>query len=82
MSVEAQLFSIEQTFAASTDISGLKHPNKKDVEAVEVYDFLPDSDLWPNTYDLIRFSERPGERPLDVCIALVISFLDAFLIVL
>jgi len=27
---------------------------------------LPDADVWPNQYDLFRFSERPGERPVDV----------------
>jgi RNA polymerase II-associated factor 1 len=27
---------------------------------------LPDAEIWPNQYDLFRFSERPGERPVDV----------------
>ncbi|KAJ7905147.1 RNA polymerase II-associated protein [Mycena leptocephala] len=29
-------------------------------------DVLPDKDIWANQYDLFRFSERPGERTLDV----------------
>jgi len=34
--------------------------------AVESYPLLPDADIWANQYDLFRFSERPGDRPLDV----------------
>ena len=27
---------------------------------------LPDAEIWANAYDLFRFSERPGERPVDM----------------
>ena len=38
---------------------------------------LPDVDIWANQYDLFRFSERLGERLLDVCAFLpyTLSFL-------
>lgn len=69
ISRSAQLRDIEASFAASNDtfdLSTLKHPNKPDVTAVESYPILPDADIWPNQYDLFRFSERPGDRPVDV----------------
>lgn len=65
----AQLRDIETSFVASNDdfdLSALKHPNKPDVTAVESYPILPDAQIWPNQYDLFRFSERPGDRPVDV----------------
>ncbi|KAF9454226.1 hypothetical protein P691DRAFT_717588 [Macrolepiota fuliginosa MF-IS2] len=65
----AQLRDIEASFAASNDnfdISSLRHPTKPDITAVESYPFLPDAEIWPNQYDLFRFSERPGDRPVDV----------------
>ncbi|KAF8906198.1 RNA polymerase II-associated protein [Gymnopilus junonius] len=64
----AQLRTIEASFAACNDnfsLELIKHPNKPDVTAVESYPFLPDADIWANQYDLFRFSERPGDRPLD-----------------
>ncbi|KAJ6565977.1 RNA polymerase II-associated [Mycena sp. CBHHK59/15] len=48
---------IDASFAACND------PN---VRAVDSYELLPDKDIWANQYDLFRFSERPGERPIDV----------------
>ncbi|KAG5647500.1 hypothetical protein DXG03_009437 [Asterophora parasitica] len=69
VSRNAQLRDIEASFAASNDnfsLADLKHPNKPGVTAVESYEILPDADIWSNQYDLFRFSERPGERPLDV----------------
>ncbi|RDB23952.1 RNA polymerase II-associated protein 1 [Hypsizygus marmoreus] len=65
----AQLRDIEASFAACNDkfsLSTLQHPNKPGVTAVESYEVLPDADIWANQYDLFRFSERPGERALDV----------------
>jgi len=65
----AQLRDIEASFAACNDnfsLSSLRHPNKPGVTAVESYEVLPDAELWPNQYDLFRFSERPGERSVDV----------------
>lgn len=69
VSRSAQLRDIEASFAACNDnfsLETLTHPNKPGVTAVESYEILPDADIWPNQYDLFRFSERPGERPFDV----------------
>ncbi|KAJ6519086.1 RNA polymerase II-associated protein [Mycena sanguinolenta] len=69
VSREAQLRDIEASFAACNDnfdLKALRHPNKPHVTAVESYEVLPDKDIWANQYDLFRFSERPGERNLDV----------------
>ncbi|KAJ7625520.1 RNA polymerase II-associated protein [Roridomyces roridus] len=69
VSREAQLRDIEASFAACNDnfsLETLRHPNKPNVRAVESYEVLPDKDIWANQYDLFRFSERPGERNLDV----------------
>ncbi|KAG6812735.1 hypothetical protein H0H92_000952 [Tricholoma furcatifolium] len=65
----AQLRDIEASFAACNDnfsLEDIQHPNKPGVTAVESYEILPDADIWSNQYDLFRFSERPGERPVDV----------------
>ena len=68
VSRSAQIRDIESSFTAveDFDLSTLKHPNKPKVTAVESYEVLPDADIWANAYDLFRFSERPGDRPLDV----------------
>ncbi|KIK61655.1 hypothetical protein GYMLUDRAFT_58718 [Collybiopsis luxurians FD-317 M1] len=69
VSREAQLRDIEASFAACNDsfiLEELRHPNKPNVTAVESYEILPDSDIWANQYDLFRFAERPGERPVEV----------------
>ncbi|KAJ7491888.1 RNA polymerase II-associated protein [Mycena latifolia] len=69
VSREAQLRDIEASFAACNDnfsLSALRHPNKPNVRALESYEVLPDKDIWANQYDLFRFSERPGERSVDV----------------
>ncbi|KAF7770363.1 hypothetical protein Agabi119p4_6337 [Agaricus bisporus var. burnettii] len=69
ISRNAQLRDIEASFTASNDtfdLSKLKHPNKPDITAVDSYPILPDADIWPNQYDLFRFSERPGDRAVDV----------------
>ncbi|KAF7309966.1 hypothetical protein MIND_00369300 [Mycena indigotica] len=66
VSREAQLRDIEASFAACNenfDLQELHHPNKPGVHAVESYEILPDSEIWPNQYDLFRFAERPGDRP-------------------
>ncbi|PSR76304.1 hypothetical protein PHLCEN_2v8536 [Hermanssonia centrifuga] len=67
VSHSAQLRDIEASFNATDnfDISTIKHPNKPNVTAVESYEIFPDADVWANAYDLFRFSERPGDRPLD-----------------
>ncbi|EIW79101.1 hypothetical protein CONPUDRAFT_59133, partial [Coniophora puteana RWD-64-598 SS2] len=66
----AQLRDIEASFStcndpSSFDLATLQHPNKPGVTAVESYEIFPDADIWANAYDLFRFNERPGERPLD-----------------
>ena len=69
ISREAQLASIENSFAASRNaeqLSSLRHPTKPRLRAVSTYEVLPDSDVWANAYDLFRFSERPGERGPEV----------------
>jgi hypothetical protein len=55
--------TITSTFsAAHIPLSQLQHPTKSQVTAVEAYELLPDSDLWANEYDLIRFGEDPGDK--------------------
>lgn len=69
VSRSAQIRDIEASFNAteSSALSTLKHPNKPGVTAVDSYDIFPDAEIWANAYDLFRFSERPGERPSEVC---------------
>lgn len=74
VSREAQLRDIEASFAACNEgfsLETIQHPNKPNVTAVESYPVLPDADIWANQYDLFRFSERPGDRPVDVSWTLV-----------
>lgn len=49
------------------DLKSLRHPNKPNVIALESYEIFPDANIWANAYDLFRFSERPGERNVEVC---------------
>lgn len=77
VSRSAQIRDIEASFAASSDdkfdLSTLRHPNKPNITAVESFEIFPDAEIWANAYDLFRFSERPGERPVEVRV-LVICF--------
>lgn len=69
VSIPAQIADIERTFKYAReefDITKLKHPSKPKLTAVESYEILPDAETWANAYDLFRFSERPGDRPIDV----------------
>ena len=68
MSPAAQLRDIDASFVAieSSVLSELRHPTKPDLTAVEAFEILPDADIWANAYDLFRFSERPGDRAVDV----------------
>ncbi|KAJ3772663.1 RNA polymerase II-associated protein [Lentinula raphanica] len=69
VSREAQLRDIDASFVECNNnftLEELRHPNKPNVTAVESYEILPDSEIWANQYDLFRFSERPGERAIDV----------------
>jgi RNA polymerase II-associated factor 1 len=84
VSREAQLRDIEASFQACNEnfsLESLQHPNKPNVTAMESYAVLPDVDIWANQYDLFRFSERPGERQVDVCLffSLYIDFLNLML---
>jgi RNA polymerase II-associated factor 1 len=65
----AQIVDITASFPSTSEpinLKDLRHPNKPDLRAVESYEILPDSGIWANDFDLVKFSERPGERPLDV----------------
>jgi RNA polymerase II-associated factor 1 len=65
----AQIRDIEASFAACNDTfstASIRHPNRPDLTAVDSYEIFPDIDIWANAYDLFRFSERPGERAVDV----------------
>lgn len=69
VSRSAQLRDIEASFAACNEnfsVGTLRHPNKPDVVAEESFPVLPYAEIWSNQYDLFRFSERPGERGIDV----------------
>ena len=69
ISRSAQIRDIEASFdacATNFDLSSLKNTNKPNVTPVASYEIFPNVEIWANTYDLFRFSERPGERPPDV----------------
>jgi RNA polymerase II-associated factor 1 len=69
VSRSAQIRDIEASFDACNEgfsSLSLRHPNKPNVTVAESYEIFPDADIWPNAYDLFRFSERPGERLVDV----------------
>ena len=70
VSLAAQIRDIEASFAYAGgddfDLSKLRHPSKPGVTVVDSFEVLPDAEIWANAYDLFRFSERPGDRPLDV----------------
>jgi RNA polymerase II-associated factor 1 len=71
VSRSAQLRDIEASFTGSNepsqfDLSALRHPNKSGITAVESFEIFPDVDIWANAYDLFRFTERPGDKPIDV----------------
>ena len=42
-----------------------------ELTAVEAFEIFPDADIWANAYDLFRFSERPGDRAVDVSASFV-----------
>ncbi|KAF8315308.1 hypothetical protein DL93DRAFT_2079008 [Clavulina sp. PMI_390] len=68
ISHEAQITSIEASFReplTPKDLAKLRHPTKKNLRAVDSFEVLPDSRIWFGSYDLVRFSERPGDRPLE-----------------
>ncbi|KAK4704626.1 RNA polymerase II-associated factor 1, partial [Phenoliferia sp. Uapishka_3] len=54
--------AIKATFTSSTTpLSTLRHPMKPHLTAEASYSILPDVALWPNTLNLVRFGEDPGE---------------------
>ncbi|KAG9312642.1 RNA polymerase II-associated [Chiua virens] len=71
VSRSAQLRDIDASFEACNDpsqfdLETIRHPNKEGVMAVESFEIFPDADIWANAYDLFRFTERPGDRTVDV----------------
>jgi RNA polymerase II-associated factor 1 len=55
---------INKTFDYATlPIDQLVHPTKPHLRAKQVYDLLPDEEVWPNRYSLMRFSDAPHEGP-------------------
>lgn len=61
VSREAQLEKIEQSFHdAQKPMHTLRHPNKRGVKAVQVFDFLPDPETWATEYQVVRFVDHPG----------------------
>lgn len=82
VSRNAQLRDVEASFVACNEnfsLEKLVHPNKPNVTAIESYPVLPDADIWANQYDLFRFSERPGDRPVDVRPLFKCAVLNLFL---
>ena len=58
--------AIKATFSSSScPLASLRHPTKKGLTAVESFDILPDVALWPNTLNLVRFGEDPGEGTVE-----------------
>ncbi|ETS60237.1 hypothetical protein PaG_05784 [Moesziomyces aphidis] len=86
ISREAQLAKIEQSFKdAQQPLASLKHPHKRGVKAVQVFDFLPDPETWATNYQVVRFIDPPGrivngvpqpDPRLDVAILRPVSAAD------
>lgn len=65
----AQITSIEASFRdplTELEWPKLRHPTKPNLRAVDSYEVFPDARIWANAYDLVKFSERPGDRPPEV----------------
>lgn len=77
LSHSAQISAIESSFTSSasstTDLSKLKHPTKPHLKAVDSFEVLPDIRIWANAYDLVKFSERPGDRGVEVSLSPLVS---------
>jgi Paf1 len=68
ISREAQIRDIQETFPSSlapVDLLTYTHPLKLGLRAVSTYDVFADPETASNLYDILRFAERPGERPLE-----------------
>ena len=68
ISREAQIRDIQETFPSSlapVDLSTYTHPLKPGLRAVSTYDVFADPETASNMYDILRFAERPGERPIE-----------------
>lgn len=68
ISREAQIRDILESFPSSLapiDLSTYTHPLKPGLRAVSTYDVFADPETASNMYDILRFAERPGERPID-----------------
>lgn len=69
ISHNAQVTNIEKSFVKvndNFDLSKLECPGKPHLKAIDSFEIYPDAEIWANAYDLFKFSERPGERPIDV----------------
>ncbi|KAM0755951.1 hypothetical protein T439DRAFT_320650 [Meredithblackwellia eburnea MCA 4105] len=54
--------AIKASFTSSASpLSNLGHPMKSHLQAEESWDIFPDVSLWPNTLNLVRFGEDPGQ---------------------
>ncbi|ORY74052.1 RNA polymerase II-associated [Leucosporidium creatinivorum] len=54
---------ISQSFiTAHSPLADLRHPSKPHLRAESSWDVLPDSLLWANQLNLVRFGEDPGEN--------------------
>lgn len=70
ISTEAQISNIEKSFNKVNedfDLSKLECPGKPHLKALDSWEVFPDTEIWANAYDLFKFSERPGDRPIEVC---------------
>ena len=68
ISREAQIRDILESFPSSlapVDLSTYTHPLKPGLRAVSTYDVFADPETASNMYDILRFAERPGERPIE-----------------
>jgi len=68
ISPEAQIADIEKSFGKLNDdfdLAKIKHPTKPHLKPVDSWEIFPDPDIWANAYDVFKFSERPGDRPLE-----------------
>lgn len=76
-SMQAQVQTIERTFwhhdqysfqpergdeKEEDAMARIKHPRKKDVHAVEVYDVLPDDEMWGHNLVRVDYPERPAGK--------------------
>lgn len=47
------------------DLASIRHPTNPNRKAVDYYELLPDPETFATAFDVFRFAERPGDRPMD-----------------